>query len=196
MNPDLNESISSYRSLHLLPVTLKLTWNKKERKKDASNFRCSYSSIVDEASWGLHEDLIRDCSDKNALALLCGRTGPNSIVMVDIDLPKLNESKAVANGLDVWKRLTKDHGEPITWTAETQSGGLHYYFKADSPGLERKSDATKLYINCTQTTIDFRGNGICFAPPTTIIRDGEEHSYRWLKSPWDTKLGPAFRSGS
>lgn len=181
--PDLKKCISSYRSLRLLPVTLKLAWNEEKKRKLASDFGCKYASIVDEASWEKYEQKIRHCSNKNALALLCGRSGPNSLVMVDIDLPKINESKAVANGLNVWRSLTEKHGEPLTWIAKTQSGGLHYYFRADSPGLERKTDATKLCIDSSQTTIDYRGNGIAFAPPTTIDRDGEELSYTWLKSP-------------
>jgi hypothetical protein len=90
----------------------------------ATNFACPYATISDEASWKKHEPKIRDCSNKNAIVLCCGRAGPNGIVMVDIDFPKVAESKAVINGMHVWRRLTEEHGEPLTWKAKTQRVGV------------------------------------------------------------------------
>jgi hypothetical protein len=165
MTTNLIECIDSYRSLHLLPLTLNLAWDEDTKKKVATNFACPYATISDEASWKKHEPKIRDCSNKNAIALCCGRAGPNGIVMVDIDFSKVAKSKAVINGMHVWRRLTEEHGEPLTWKAKTQSGGLHYYFRADLPGLQRTGDATKLRVASLQTTIDYRGKGICFLQP-------------------------------
>jgi hypothetical protein len=60
--------------------------------------------------------------------------------------------------------------------------------KQTLPDLNGRQTRPSYTSTPAKRQFDSRGNGCCFAPPTTIIRDGEEHSYRWLKFPWETKL--------
>jgi hypothetical protein len=76
----------------------------------------------------------------------------------------------------------------MTWKAKTQSGGWHYYFDAVTTGLKRNTDTTKLVIDGKKTTIDYRGNGIIFAPPSSFKRNGEINSHEWITAPWEIEL--------
>jgi hypothetical protein len=62
------------------------------------------------------------------------------------------------------------------------------YFDAETPGLKRKTDTTKLVIDGKKTMIDYRGNGIIFAPPSSFERNGEINSYEWITAPWKIEL--------
>jgi hypothetical protein len=186
---DLTTAIDDYRRLHLIPLTLELSWDPTSCTKRARNWCCSkYADIVSEATWAKHENDVRNVAFRDSISLCCGREGRNNIVVVDVDFPKAKDDSDTVDGMKLWLSKIEQNGEPMTWKAKTQSGGWHYYFDAETPGLKRKTDTTKLAIDGKKTTIDYRGNGIIFAPPSSFERDGEINSYEWITAPWEIEL--------
>lgn len=55
------------------------------------------------------------------IGIVCGEA--SQIIVLDVDLKD--------GGMAYWKVLCDEHGEPVTFTVITGSGGLHYYFKYD-----------------------------------------------------------------
>ena len=83
----------------------------------------------------------------------------NNILVVDIDIKD--------DGLTEWKENMKEHGEPITLTVKTPSGGYHYYFKNTSENELIKYLTTRTKYR--GVGIDIRNNGgYVVAPPSTI----------------------------
>jgi hypothetical protein len=185
---DLTTAINDYRRLHLLPLTLELSWGPTSCTKKARNWCClKYADIVSEATWAKHENKVRNVAYRNSIAR-CGREGRNSIVVVDVNFPKAKDDPNTVDGMKLWLSKIEQNGEPMTWKAKTQSGGWHYYFDVETPGLKRKTDTTKLVVDGKKTTIDYRGNGIIFAPPSSFERNSEINSYEWITAPWEIEL--------
>lgn len=94
----------------------------------------------------------------------------NGLIVVDVDV------KNNAAGEESLKQLIEENGDlPKTWTANTPSGGKHYYFSYEGeikcktgvrPGLDIRADG-----------------GYVVAPPSAA--DG---TYEWANAPWDTEL--------
>ena len=74
----------------------------------------------------IHERMKERNITQYGLANLAGEI--NDIIVLDIDVPKLNSPYKV--GFEDFEKLIKD--EPQTLTYRTQNGGLHYYYKYDS----------------------------------------------------------------
>lgn len=68
------------------------------------------------------ENAMRHIEREKALENIGVLTGaPSGIFVVDIDVK--------SGGLELWRELIREHGEPFTFTVKTGSGGYHYYFK-------------------------------------------------------------------
>jgi hypothetical protein len=80
-------------------------------------------------------------------------TGPASdIVVVDVDIKE--------KGLETWRQLIVENGEPETLTVETGTGGLHVYFKYN-PGLAP-------ILNQTGYGIEFKTTGGMVVAPWSL----------------------------
>ena len=61
-------------------------------------------------------------------------TDSAGLVVIDLDVPKEDQDPTELFGLDAWGALLHQYGinsEPRTYTVQTPSGGLHYYFTAN-----------------------------------------------------------------
>lgn len=77
-------------------------------------------------------------------------------------------------GIETLEKLEAEHATlPVTWTVETGSGGLHYYFQW--PGFDLRNSAGKL-----GSGLDTRGNGGQVVAPPSISGKGP---YRSSRSP-------------
>jgi hypothetical protein len=77
-------------------------------------------------------DRIRRCwgSGPYGIGVACG---PSGLLVVDLDMPKTDDTEPAATGADVLARLAARHGQPYpdaTYTVATGSGGRHLYFTA------------------------------------------------------------------
>jgi len=95
-----------------------------------------------------------------------------------IDLDKRSEK----NGVEYFKKL-KVVIPPDTVSAETASGGLHYYFTFPE-ALKEFSTGSNLFNKISG--IDTRGNGgLIITPPSKVAGGG---AYKWLVSPFRGEL--------
>lgn len=109
--------------------------------------------------------------------------GASLIYAIDVDVAATEKK---SSGIQLWSQLVKAHGEPETLRAQSGSGGYHYLFKANSPGVSRdKGNFSGLKVGKTTFGIDGRGcDGLLYAEPTSYIRgEGELASYQWINGP-------------
>ncbi|MFB6708904.1 bifunctional DNA primase/polymerase [Streptomyces sp. NPDC056333] len=100
-------------------------------------------------------------------------TGPSGLVVVDLDLPKLNSSADTPCGVTTFKALCERTGQavPATYRVRTASGGEHLYFTAP-PGIRLANTAGFL-----APPIDTRAwGGYVVAPGSTV----NGHAYEVL----------------
>jgi predicted P-loop ATPase len=97
----------------------------------------------------------------------------SGVFVLDVD-PRNGGDKSLAE-------LERLHGDlPATVTAETGSGGRHYYF--------RLPDGVELGCSVLADGIDLKGNrGHVVAPPSVLEKGGR---YTWLVSPEQQELAP------
>jgi hypothetical protein len=106
--------------------------------------------------------------------------------------------KEQTTGLGTLNRLVERYGEPDTLKAVSGSGGYHFVFKADSPGLTRTENFSTLKVRersirddgCPKVDIISYGidgracGGLLYAEPTCYTKGPEEFAtYRWLNGP-------------
>jgi hypothetical protein len=110
----------------------------------------------------------------NAVGVLTGER--SGVFVLDID------------HLEHWIEWLKNHGRHDEWfelektlvTAETASGGLHYYFLYTSALADIKG-TSKCFGGHWE--VDSRTNGnFVFAPPTKLVNDNVKWEYRWVRS--------------
>lgn len=89
------------------------------------------------------------------------------LLVLDIDL-----------GGEEWLR---QQAVPLTWSARTGSGGLHYYFRLP-PGVELRDTAGKLAAG-----VDTRGDGGMVVAPPSVSGRG---LYEWQTAPGEVDLSP------
>ena len=89
------------------------------------------------------------------------------LLVLDIDL-----------GGEEWLR---QQAVPLTWSARTGSGGLHYYFRLP-PGVELRDTAGKLAAG-----VDTRGDGGMVVAPPSVSGRG---LYEWQTAPGEVDLAP------
>ncbi|GAQ92639.1 hypothetical protein KFL_010800030 [Klebsormidium nitens] len=115
----------------------------------------------------------------NGIAILTEASG---IMGIDIDVTGDNEKNP---GTELWDRMVALHGEPDTLKAKSGSGGFHYYFKADSPGLKCTQNFSTMKVDGKKFAMDGRGiGGLMYAQPSSYI-DGQGNlkTYMWLNGP-------------
>lgn len=104
-------------------------------------------------------------------------TGPLSGVFV-LDL----DTKGGKNGIVTLAALELRHGElPVTWTARTPSGGMHYYFRQPHRALRNK-------VNF-RDGLDIRTTGGMATLPPSVRASGGV--YAWVVEPSDRPLAAA-----
>ena len=99
------------------------------------------------------------------IGLLVGKI--NKIIVVDID--------KVDDGMKIWKKWIKVHGDIDTPVVKT-GNGLHFYFKYDK---DIKS-SLKIKINDNRIGIDIKSDGGQVVIPPSIHPNGKK--YKWIKS--------------
>ena len=86
-------------------------------------FKLDKNSKIPAVRFSDEKNLINDTNninlEKNNIGFVTGKI--SNIFVLDIDLKD--------DGLKEWNKYIKQHGEPLTVTVKTPSGGLHYYFK-------------------------------------------------------------------
>ena len=103
-------------------------------------------------------------------------TGQSGLVVVDVDV------KNGAQGVESWRDLVATHGQELESTvcAETPSGGLHYYFKAN--GRQVRNSASKLGPG-----LDVRAQGGYVVAPPSKTPEGE-YAWAMLCNPVERQL--------
>ena len=104
---------------------------------------------------------------------------PSSLYVVDMDAYKPQATQSM--------RWLTENGFlfPRTLTAETPSGGVHYYYRAPTPGL-RNSTGRLPGIERKLGGFDGRGDGGFVVAPPTRRADGIEYAFlpdRWAQQP-------------
>ncbi|MER5358861.1 bifunctional DNA primase/polymerase [Streptomyces sp. NPDC002785] len=97
-------------------------------------------------------------------------TGPSRLVVVDLDMPKLNSSKGTPSGVTTFEALCERAGQaaPATYRVRTASGGKHLYFTAP-PGIRLTNTAGLL-----GPLIDTRAWGGYVVAPGSVVNG---HAY-------------------
>jgi hypothetical protein len=110
-------------------------------------------------------------SPRSGVGIAC-----SSVVVLDID------TKPGKVGRESLARICETFGElPETWTAETATGGLHFYFATPLGATVRR----RCPVRADFPDVDLCGlGGYIVAPPTTV--DGR--AYRWTNE--DVGLAP------
>ncbi|GAQ85303.1 hypothetical protein KFL_002280180 [Klebsormidium nitens] len=123
---------------------------------------------------------MKEKRDANGLAILAGVSG---VYVLDIDVAAKGGKRP---GTELWQQLVEIHGEPETLNARTGSGGLHLYFKLDSPGLKWRRNFQGLKVDDKTFGVDGRGiGGVVFASPTSYLNAHGKLAtyYEWINGP-------------
>ncbi|MFJ5123694.1 bifunctional DNA primase/polymerase [Streptomyces sp. NPDC088555] len=97
-------------------------------------------------------------------------TGPSGLVVVDLDMPKLNSNAGTPSGVTTFEALCERAGQevPATYRVRTASGGEHLYFTAP-PGIRLTNTAGLL-----GPLIDTRAWGGYVVAPGSVVNG---HAY-------------------
>jgi hypothetical protein len=185
----IRAEIFRLRDVGLYAIPVHLFWNPgskgkegkepKEAKKDAC-FPKKNRQIKDPASWHNSIDrILRQVPDANGLAIL---SGPSRPYCIDVDVASTDKKRS---GMELWNRLVELHGQSETLTERTGSGGIHMYFKANSPGLECTKNFSVVKVDGEPFAVDGRGQGgdVFAARSSYINGKGELAAYQWLNGP-------------
>ncbi|GAQ93078.1 hypothetical protein KFL_012860020 [Klebsormidium nitens] len=163
--------------LYALPVSV--SWDQNSGSKQA-DFPRKYAHIKDTEAWRHSiNQTMKEKRDANGLAILAGVSG---VYVIDVDVAAKGGKRP---GIELWQQLVEIHGEPETLKARTGSGGLHLYFKLDSPGLTWRRNFQGLKVDDETFCVDGRGiGGVVFASPTSYsIAYGKLATYEWINGP-------------
>jgi hypothetical protein len=143
-------------------------WNEKEGTKGA-DFPHKYAHITTPELWKHSiNEAMRQRKDANGVAIL---TRPSRVFVVDADVSSKDNKEP---GIKLWNRLVKEYGEPQTLKAQTGSGGLHFYLKANSPGLKCTRNFETIKVDDNVYRIDGRaGGGVVMLTPQATSRNRE-----------------------
>jgi hypothetical protein len=175
----IEDEIQRLRNNGFYALPVSVSWDQNSGSKQA-DFPRKYAHIKDPETWERSiNPAMKEKRDATGLAILAGVSG---VYVVDIDVAAKGEKRP---GIELWQQLIRVHGEPETLTARTGSGGLHLYFKLDSPGLKRKRNFQNAKVDKKVFGIDGRGvGGVVFAPPTSYVNArGELATYEWINGP-------------
>lgn len=111
--------------------------------------------------------------DHENIGILTGLV--SGITVVDVDVKD--------HGLETWNKLIQKHGEVLTPTVRSGSGGLHLYFKYDG---RLKSDSKIIIYEGNAVGIDVKNDrGYVVAPPSINAQGGQ---YQWLRQPSECSM--------
>jgi P4 family phage/plasmid primase-like protien len=114
----------------------------------------------------------RDATFAN-VGINCEASG---LYVVDVDMNEALDKQ----GRATWTALMAEHGHVETYTVQTWSGGLHFYYLMP-PGVTLTNTAGKAGGRGLGRDIDTRGNGYVVAPPSVVSEDGVVGQYTVLK---------------
>lgn len=100
-----------------------------------------------------------DGSQPSNIAIVTGAV--SGITVLDIDIHK--------GGDETWQALIADHGEPLTLTVETGSGGAHFYFRYNS--------ALKTSANTLGKGVDVRNDAGYVVAPPSVHKSGNKYKF-------------------
>ncbi|GAQ87644.1 hypothetical protein KFL_003670050 [Klebsormidium nitens] len=168
----------STHEIYCVPVTITL---KASGKKDPK-FSLPWGQLATVDKWKAKiGSVLRSSKKCNGLAVM---TEPSKLFCVDVDVASSikSDGKIKRSGIEIWNKLTSQHGEPATLKVVTGSGGYHYYFDITATvGLNRTNNFAGLVVEGKDYGIDGRGiGGLCFAPPARYLgQHGESRGYSW-----------------
>ncbi|GAQ83541.1 hypothetical protein KFL_001520110 [Klebsormidium nitens] len=162
--PSIKDVIMDLAGRGLYAIPVRMFWDSNKGKKDA-DFPYKWSNMVDRNTWNDKIDAaLSEVSNANGVAIL---TGASRLLVVDVDNSSTPKKRA---GIELWDRLIATHGEPSTLKAKSGSGGLHFYFRINSLGLNRTRNFAGLKSGGTLYGIDSRATGgIIFAHPAAYV---------------------------
>ncbi|GAQ92179.1 hypothetical protein KFL_009390050 [Klebsormidium nitens] len=163
--------------LYAIPV--RLFWNAEKGTKEV-DFPKNYAHITTPGLWEQSiNEAMRQRMDANGVAIL---TGPSQLIVIDVDVSSSDTKKP---DIELWDRLVEKHGEPQTLKAQSGSGGLHFYFKANSPGLKCTRNFSGIKVDKSVYGVDGRARGgVVFAYPARYVKDqGKLATYKWINGP-------------
>lgn len=100
----------------------------------------------------------------------------SKLIVIDVD------TKGEKKGADNLQALFEENEEfPETYTVQTWSGGLHYYFQAPE-GVEIGNRPLTTDVDVRGGTRGGKNGGQVVAPPSVIFENGQHGTYRVLKS--------------
>lgn len=153
-------------------------------RDDSGNCTCGKSDCRDIAKHPLTQSGFKDATTNEsklsqyfsgdfAKANIAIATGdPSGVSVIDVD------------DIGSLSQLESLHGSlPITWTAQTGSGGKHYYFRHDERWKNVKNSQK------FAGGLDVRTTGGYVLLPPSLHKTGNR--YQWLKSPTDCELATA-----
>ena len=144
-----------------------LSRNSKVPRKGSNGYKDATKSI-DEA---------KELWEMNPGANVGIATGSISeLVVIDIDV------KNDVDGMKSYEKLCDEYGIPVTRTARTPSGGIHYYFGLPDGAV----------INCQaglRPGIDIRGEGGYIVAPPSRIGDS---CYEWIDEDVEIQVIPSW----
>lgn len=132
---------------------------------------CNQNKIPCQKEWTKisKKTCIDKLINKQNIGILTGKT--SDITVIDIDIKD--------DGLKIWKKLIKKHGEIKTPTVKTGSGGLHLYCKYTD---KLKSDSKVIqYKDEMEIGIDIKNDGGYVVCPPSINK--ESNKYEWILHP-------------
>ena len=110
-------------------------------------------------------------------------TADDEFIVIDVDLPR---EPGDPDGRASWRYLTEIHGEPPkTLTAQSGSGGFHYWFSAPD-GCTSKDP---LVVE-NHDKIDLKRGNAYLAVPPSLHRSG--NTYRWIQESVVAPLPKSF----
>ena len=168
--------VERYREKGVVVFTLRLyeTFNDKHQKWKKGIDAASNWQKTDRSSE------VITLKKHNAVGVLTGEKSGVFVLDID-DLENWSEWLRKYGRHDEWRELEK-----TLVTAETASGGLHYYFLYTS-ALRKIKGRSKCFGGHWE--IDSRTNGnFVFAPPSKLVNDNVNWEYKWVRSVFDHSL--------
>ncbi len=170
------EVVARYREKELAIFPLRLLEEYNER------YQKWKKKIDAQGGWNKidkHSELVI-LKKHNAIGILTG--SKSGVFVLDIDL------------LEHWIEWLKLHGRHDDWlalektlvTAQTASGGFHYYFLF-TQALAAIKGTSKCFGGHWEIDSRTTGNFV-YAPPTRLVNDNVKWEYKWVRSIFDYPL--------
>lgn len=137
------------------------------------------NSKIPKCSWSHKENWTTEQIDLNKFnyGILCGKC--NNLIVIDLDLQKTTkDNHIIPSGIEKFNEFISQFGPVNTFTVQSPSGGIHYYFLYES-----KNKATNVLIQQLPNASEYFNSGI-------DIRT-EKHNGNYGSSPGGYIVGPS-----